>query len=62
MGGSTTKRRWPDLVRREAMLRVLDEGLGRKTGGASGYSLAADLIPRKGVSALQSTDVPSFGR
>ena len=50
------------VTRSEAVVRALDEYLDREGGGASGYSLAADLIPVRGARALQSTDVRRLAR
>ncbi len=50
------------VTRTEAVVRALDEYLDRASDGASGYSLAADLIPPEGAKALQSADVRRIAR
>jgi len=50
------------VTRSQAVVRALDEYLDHESGGASGYSLAADLIPPEGAKALQSTDVRRLAR
>ena len=50
------------VTRSEAVIRALDEYLDRSSGGTSAYSLAADLIPAKGVAEIQSTNVRSIAR
>ena len=45
------------ITRTEAIVRALDDYLDKDTGGASPYSLAVDLIPRKGVNEIQSGNV-----
>lgn len=49
-------------TRTEAIVRALDEYLDKDSGGASAYSLAADLIPRKGVKDIQSGNVRELAR
>ena len=49
-------------TRTEAVVKALDEYLDKETGGASAYALAADLIPRKGVKALQSDSARALAR
>ena len=49
-------------TRTEAIVRALDDYLDKDTGGVSPYSLAADLIPRKGVKAIQSDNVRELAR
>lgn len=49
-------------TRTEAIVRALDEYLDRDTGGASPYSLAADLIPPRGVKDIQSGKVRELAR
>ena len=49
-------------TRTEAIVRALDDYLDKDTGGASPYSLAADLIPRKGVKEIQSGNVRELAR
>lgn len=41
-------------TRTEAIVRALDEYLDKDSGGASPYSLAANLIPAKGMKKIQS--------
>lgn len=50
------------VTRSQAVVRALDAYLDHESGGASGYALAADLIPPKGAKALQSTDVRRLAR
>jgi len=50
------------VTRTEAVVRALDQYLDHEAGGASAYSLAADLIPRLGVKALQSDNVRELAR
>ena len=45
------------VTRSEAVIRALDRYLDEDAGGVDGYSLAVDLIPPKGVKALQSDNV-----
>ncbi len=45
------------ITRTEAVVRALDHYLDRDAGGASSYSLVADLIPPLGVKELQSGKV-----
>jgi hypothetical protein len=49
-------------TRTEAIVRALDDYLDKETGGASPYSLAADLIPPKGAKTLQSGRVRALAR
>jgi hypothetical protein len=49
-------------TRTEAIVRALDEYLDKDIGGASPYSLAADLIPRKGARDIQSGNVRELAR
>ena len=49
-------------TRTEAIVRALDDYLDKDTGGASPYSLAADLIPPKGIKEIQSGDVRELAR
>lgn len=42
------------VTRTQALVRALDRYLDEESDGASPYSLAADLIPAKGVKVLQS--------
>ena len=50
------------VTRTQAVVRALDEYLDKETGGASPYSLAADLIPARGVKEVQSGAVRSLAR
>ncbi len=50
------------LTRTEAVTRALDHYLDREAGGASPYSLAADLIPARGARKLQSGNVRELAR
>jgi len=50
------------ITRTEAVVRALDNYLDKETGGASPYSLVADLIPAKGVKELQSGKVRELAR
>jgi hypothetical protein len=43
-------------------VRAFDRHLDQESGGASPCSLAADLIPAKGVKALQSGNVRALAR
>lgn len=50
------------VTRTEAVTRALDHYLDREAGGASPYSLAADLIPAHGAGKLQSGSVRELAR
>lgn len=50
------------VTRSEAVIRALDDYLDRSSGGSSAYSLAADLIPAKGVEKIQSANVREIAR
>lgn len=50
------------VTRTEAVVRALDHYFDHETSGASPYSLAADLIPPKGVKELQSGNVRELAR
>jgi hypothetical protein len=50
------------ITRTEAVVRALDSYLDRELGGASAYSLAADLIPKSGAEEIQSTEVRDLAR
>jgi hypothetical protein len=50
------------VTRTEAVTRALDNFLDHAAGGASPYSLAADLIPSHGVKKLQSDNVRELAR
>jgi hypothetical protein len=43
--------------RTEPVVRALDQFLDAESGGTNAYTLAADLIPEEGVSAIQSENV-----
>ena len=49
-------------TRTEAIVRALDTYLDNEAGGQSAYSLAVDLIPPKGVTAIQSDNVRELAR
>jgi hypothetical protein len=49
-------------TRTEAIVRALDSYLDGESGGASPYSLAADLIPPKGIKEIQSGNVRELAR
>ncbi len=49
-------------TRTEAIVRALDAYLDKDTGGASPYSLAADLVPPRGVKEIQSGNVRELAR
>ncbi|MEK6243392.1 MAG: hypothetical protein AABM33_02740 [Pseudomonadota bacterium] len=50
------------LTRSEAVIRALNGYLDQVTGGESAYSLAADLIPRRGAKAIRSDKVRELAR
>ena len=50
------------VTRTEVVVRALDHYLDREAGGASAYSLAADLIPRRGAKEIQSSNVRELAR
>lgn len=50
------------LTRSETVVRALDGYLNQASGGDSAYSLAADLIPRRGTSAIRSDKVRELAR
>lgn len=50
------------ITRTETVTRALDHYLDREAGGASPYSLAADLIPARGARKLQSGNVRELSR
>ena len=50
------------VTRTQAVTHALDHYLDREAGGASAYSLAADLIPARGVRKLQSGKVRELAR
>jgi len=45
------------ITRTDAVVRALDHYLDHDAGGVSPYSLAADLIPLRGVKELRSDKV-----
>ena len=50
------------VTRSEAVVQALDNYLDREAGGANAYSLAADLIPPKGLKEVQSDKVRELAR
>ena len=50
------------VTRTEAVVNALDQYLDRDVGGASAFSLAADLIPARGVKELQSENARELAR
>ena len=50
------------LTRSEAVVRALDGYLNQASGGESAYSLAADLIPKRGARAIRSDKVRELAR
>ena len=50
------------VTRTDAVVKALDQFLDRDAGGASAFSLAADLIPPSGVKELQSENVRELAR
>ena len=50
------------VTRTQVVTSALDHYLDGETGGASAYSLAADLIPARGVKKLQSDNVRALAR
>jgi len=50
------------VKRSEAVVRALDQYLDGEASGVNAYSLAADLIPAKGVRQLQSEDARMLAR
>ena len=50
------------ITRTEALVRALDEYLDRQAGGGNAYTLAADLIPKRGAAALQSSAARKLAR
>ena len=50
------------VTRTEAVVEALDQYLDRDAGGASAFSLAADLIPARGAKELQSGNVRELAR
>jgi len=49
-------------TRTEAIVRALDSYLDSASGGVSPYSLAADLIPSRGVKQIQSDNIRELAR
>lgn len=45
------------ITRTEAVILALDHYLDKASGGPDAYTLAADVIPRKGAKGLQSDRV-----
>lgn len=50
------------VTRSETLVRALDEYLDRHARSGDAYALAADLIPERGISALQSDSVRKLVR
>jgi hypothetical protein len=50
------------VKRTEAVMRARDQYVDSETSGVNAYSLAADLIPAKGVKQLQAEDVRVLAR
>lgn len=50
------------VTRTEVVVRALDHYLDQSAGGASAYSLAADLIPRRGAKEIQSSNIRELAR
>lgn len=50
------------VTRTQAVTRALDHYLDREAGGVSPYSLAADLIPERGVKKLQASKARELAR
>ena len=50
------------VTRSEAVVRALDQYLDAAAGGANAYSLAADLIPRRGTRRVRSDRVRELAR
>lgn len=50
------------VTRSEVIVRALDRFLDEATGGKNAYALAADLIPRRGVAKLQSSNARALAR
>jgi hypothetical protein len=50
------------VTRSDAVISALEEYLDRSSCGSSAYSLAADLIPAKGVEKIQSANVREIAR
>ena len=50
------------VTRTQAVTHALDHYLDQEAGGASAYSLAADLIPARGAKKLQSGKARELAR
>jgi len=50
------------VTRSEALVQALDRYLDDASGGGSAYSLAADLIPRRGAKSIRSDNVRELAR
>jgi len=50
------------VTRSEAVVRALDQYLDAETGGVNLYSLAADLIPKRGARGIRSDRVRELAR
>ena len=50
------------VTRTQVVTRALDYYLDKEAGGASPYSLAADLIPPRGAKKVQSSNVRELAR
>lgn len=50
------------VTRSEAVVRALNQYLDASTDGVSAWSLAADLVPAKGVDAIQSENASAIAR
>lgn len=50
------------VTRTEALVRALDAYLDAQSGGSKAYTLAADLIPKRGAARLQSANVSKLAR
>ncbi len=50
------------MTRSEAVVQALDQYLDSQEGGASAYSLAADLIPRRAAKGVRSDRVRELAR
>ncbi len=50
------------VTRSEAVVRALDRYLDEENRGIDAYSIAADLIPARGISDLQSSEARRLAR
>ncbi|MGH8224142.1 MAG: hypothetical protein ACREQZ_14330 [Woeseiaceae bacterium] len=50
------------VTRTEALVRALDAYLDAQSDGGNAYALAADLIPKRGATKLQSAEVRKLAR